>query len=64
MFQPSAKDSLTAMEADTWNSGRGRSSNSQMFFKVGVLKNFVIFTGKQTVLESLLKTESNTDVFL
>ena len=26
--------------------GRNRSSRSQMFFKIGVLKNFAIFTGK------------------
>ena len=29
-----------------------RSSRSQMFFKIGVLKNFAIFTGKY--LETLL----------
>ena len=33
---------------------RFRSSDSQEFFKISVLKNFAIFTGKQTfVLESL-----------
>ena len=29
-----------------------RCSGSQMFFKIGALKNFVIFTGKKSVLES------------
>ena len=33
-----------------------RSSCSQMFFKVGVLKHFAIFTGKQScMLEGLLQ---------
>ena len=30
-----------------------RSSHSQMFFKIGALKNFANFTGKRRVLESL-----------
>ena len=29
-----------------------RNSCSQMFFKIGVLKNFAIFTGKTPMLES------------
>ena len=33
--------------------GKRLSSNSQMFFKTGVLKNFTIFTEKTLVLESL-----------
>ena len=53
-----------------------RSSRLQMFFKIGVLKNFVIFTGKRlcwsfflTKLQALrpatlLKRDSNTGVFL
>ena len=48
----------------------------QMFCKIGVLKNFAVFTGKKAVLESLfnklqfsrsatfLKKYSNTGVFL
>ena len=52
-----------------------RSRGLQMFFKLGVFKNFASFTGKQ-VLESmfkkvrglkfatLLKRDSNTGVFL
>ena len=51
-----------------------KSSRSQMFFKIGVLKNFAIFIGKH-VLKSLcnkvaalwaskLKRDSNTGVFL
>ena len=54
-----------------------RSSCLQMFFKIGVLKNFAIFTGEylfwslfliklQLAIRpaTLLKTDSNTDVFL
>ena len=51
-----------------------RSSPSQMFFKTGVLKNFVIFTRKHPCwslsfnmvagLKSLLKGDFNTGVFL
>ena len=41
-----------------------RSSRSQMFFKIGVLKNFAIFTGKSLCwslfLIKLLKRNSNT----
>ena len=51
-----------------------KSSRSQMFFKIGVLKNFAIFIGKH-MLESLcnklaalwaskLKRDSNTGVSL
>ena len=29
---------------------KSRSTRSQMFFKIGVLRNFVIFTGKQSSL--------------
>ena len=29
--------------------GTFRSSRSQMFFKIGALKNFVMFTGKPVV---------------
>ena len=32
-----------------------RSSRSQMFLKIGVLKNFVTFTGKQLELDSELE---------
>ena len=35
------------------NRGFTRSTCSQMFFKIGVIKNFAIFTGKQ-LLQSLL----------
>ena len=35
-----------------------RSSRSQMFFKIGILKNFTIFTGKQ-----LCWRDSNTGMF-
>ena len=41
-----------------------RSSRSQMFFKIGVLKNFAIFTGKSLCwslfLIKLLKRNTNT----
>ena len=42
----------------------------QMFFKMGVLKNFAIFTGKQLcwnlflITATLLKRDSNTSIFL
>ena len=36
-----------------------RSSRSHIFFKIGVLKNFVIFTGKRGCW-SLFLTDSNT----
>ena len=38
-----------------------RSSHSHMFFKIGFLKNFTIFTGKHPWLS---KKDSNTGVFL
>ena len=51
-----------------------RSSRSQMFFKIGALKNFANFTEKKPVLKSLFnkvaglkdfnKRDSNTDVFI
>ena len=53
-----------------------RSSHSQMSFKIDVLKNFAIFTGKHMCWilfltkfqacksANLLKRDSNTDVFL
>ena len=47
-----------------------RSSCSQMFFKIGVLKNFANFTGKHrcwSLIQTcnfLLKRDSNTGVFL
>ena len=53
-----------------------KSSRSQMFFKIGVLKNFVIITGKQLCWKlfliklqtfrpvTLLKGDSNVDIFL
>ena len=47
-----------------------RSSRSQMFFKIAVLKNFCKFHSKTPVLESLfkppslLKRDSNAGVFL
>ena len=44
-----------------------RSSCLQIFFKIGVLKNFADFSGN-TVLKALFnkveKTDSKTDVFL
>ena len=43
-----------------------RSSRLQIFFKVGLIKNFVNFTGKHLCWSLLLrkfKTDSNTDVF-
>ena len=48
---------------------RFRSSCWQMFFKIDVLKNFVIFTRKLFVLESLkacnfIKKDSETGVFM
>ena len=58
------------------NTSKGRSSRSEMFFKIDVLKNFVIFTGKHLcwvlfliklqVWRSapLLKRDSNTVIFL
>ena len=48
------------------------SSRSQMFFKIGVLKNFTNFTGKHLSLfnkvaglsaGTLIKRDSNTGVF-
>ena len=59
-----------------FTASQNRSSCLQMFFRIGVLKNFTIFTGKhlhwgvfliklQTVsLATLLKRDSNTGVFL
>ena len=42
-----------------------RSSRSQMFFKIGVIKDFVIFTEKNTCVgTSLFKGDSNTGIFL
>ena len=53
-----------------------RSSRSQMFFKIGILKHFANFTGKHLCWSfflmklqalrpaNLLKTDSNTDVLL
>ena len=53
-----------------------RGSRSQMFFKIGVLKNLANFTGKQLCWslflieleaarpETLLKRDSSTGVFL
>ena len=44
---------------------QGKSSRPQMFYKIGVLKNFAIFSEKhhrKTPL--LLKRDSNTGVFL
>ena len=53
---------------------RCKSSRSQLFFKIGVLKNFANFTGKHLCLSlflnkvtgpaTLLKKDSNTGVFL
>ena len=43
-----------------------RSSRLQIFFKIGLIKNFVNFTGKHLCWSLLLrkfKTDSNTDVF-
>ena len=42
-----------------------RSSRSQMFFKIDVIKNFVNFTGKHLCWSLFLikfKTDSNVDV--
>ena len=49
-----------------------RSSSSEVFFKIGALKNFAKFTGKhlcsslsnKVEKETLLKRESSTVVFL
>ena len=51
-----------------------KNNHSQIFFKIGVLKNFAIFTGKHMcwslfliemqTFRSLLKRDSNTYVFL
>ena len=44
-----------------------RSSRSQMFFKIGVLKHFAIFTGKQSCRPEASYTDlknSYTGVFL
>ena len=43
-----------------------RSSRSQIFFKIGIIKNFVNFTGKHLCWSLFLikfKTDFNTDVF-
>ena len=49
------------------NPRKGRSSRSQIFFKIGVLKNFANFTGKHRCWSLFLmkfkKTDSNTGVF-
>ena len=39
-----------------------RSSRSQMFFKIGVLKNFAIITGKHLCRCLILKRDSNTGI--
>ena len=43
-----------------------RSSRSQLFFKIGALKNFSIFTGKHLLwwAATWLKKHSNTGIFL
>ena len=41
-----------------------RSSRSQMFFKMGVLKHFEIFTGKHLCWNDFIKTRADTGVFL
>ena len=53
----------TVDQVPTWF----RSSHSQMFFRIGVLKNFAVFTGKQlcwSLFLTELKRDSNTVVFL
>ena len=42
--------------------GSHRSSRAQVFFKIGVLKNFAIFIGKHLCWSFFL--DSNTGVFL
>ena len=61
---------------EPWDSYKMRSSRSQKFFKIGVLKNFAIFTGKHLCWSlfliklqvwnpvTSLKRDSNTVVFL
>ena len=41
-----------------------RSSRSQMFFKIGVLKNFANFARKQPRPATLLKRDSKTGAFV
>ena len=51
---------------DYTRSGDGvgyRSSHWQMIFKIGVLKNFPIFTGKH-LPATLFKRDSKADIFL
>ena len=40
---------------------KGRSSRSQMFFKIGVLKNIAIFTGKQLCWVSFCRALHSSD---
>ena len=41
-----------------------RNSHSQMFFKIGALKNFATFTGRHLCWSLFIKRDSNTGVFL
>ena len=77
-FIDTAPDTLNRIEkawvdeVDTNKRGRGtinRISRLQVFFKIGVLKNFTVLTEKHVCLSlfltsTLLKTDSNTDAFL
>ena len=48
-----------------FNATKSRNSRLQMFFRIGVLKNFANFRGKQVCRPAtLLKRDSNTRVFL
>ena len=46
LFQ-STPEQLFPTPATQWSSAKKRSSRSQMLFRIGVLQNFAIFTGKQ-----------------
>ena len=50
-----AKILLKEMFDRALNTPLDRSSRSRMFFKIGVLKNFVIFTGKHLCWSLFLK---------
>ena len=53
-------------EEDVVNPSKGRSSRSQIFFKIGVHKNFAILTGKHLCWKLFyvnFKPDSNAGVF-
>ena len=68
--------SIKQLACQNWQTKIDRSSRSQIFFKIGVLKNFAKFTRKQPCWSlflitlqawkpaTLLKGDSNTGVFL